>query len=133
MRQPAQPDAWLQRARTLLDSSCAAPLSLEQLAARLGVSRYHLIRAFRRTWGVTPHQYRTRRRIERAQALLATSTLTVTEICLAVGFQSPGSFSALFHRAVGDSPRAWREHARRRQRAIARAIPLCLRVMYGSA
>jgi transcriptional regulator GlxA family with amidase domain len=133
MRHPAQPDAWLQTARTLLDRSCAAPDSLEQLAARLGVSRYHLIRAFRRAWGVTPHQYRTRQRIERAKALLATSDLTVTEICFAVGFQSPGSFSALFRRAAGQSPRGYRLHTRRRDHAIARAIPLCLRVMYAAA
>jgi transcriptional regulator GlxA family with amidase domain len=133
MRHPAQPGAWLHTARTLLDGSCDGPLPLEQLAARLGVTRYHLIRAFRRAWGVTPHQYRTLRRIERAQALLATSDLTVTEICFAVGFQSPGSFSALFRRATGQAPHAWREHVRRRDRAIARAIPLCLRIMYTAA
>jgi transcriptional regulator GlxA family with amidase domain len=133
MRHPAQPDAWLHTARTLLDGSCDASLPLEQLAARLGVSRYHLIRAFRRAWGVTPHQYRTLRRIERAQAMLTTSDLTVTEICFAVGFQSPGSFSALFRRATGQAPRAWREHIRRRDRAIACAIPLCLRTMYTAA
>ncbi|HEX3272168.1 MAG TPA: helix-turn-helix transcriptional regulator [Ktedonobacterales bacterium] len=133
MRHPAQPGSWLQTARTLLDGSCDAPLPLEQLAARLGVSRYHLIRAFRRAWGVTPHQYRTLRRIERAQALLANSDLTVTEICFAVGFQSPGSFSALFRRATGQAPHAWREHIRRRDQAIACAIPLCLRIMYAAA
>jgi len=132
MRHPAQPGSWLQTARTLLDGSCDVPLPLEQLAARLGVSRYHLIRAFRRAWGVTPHQYRTLRRIERAQALLANSDLTVTEICFAVGFQSPGSFSALFRRATGQAPHAWREHIRRRDQAIACAIPLCLRIMYAA-
>ena len=130
MRHPAQPGSWLHTARTLLDGSCDAPLPLEQLADRLGVSRYHLIRAFRRAWGVTPHQYRTLRRIERAQALLANSELTVTEICFAVGFQSPGSFSALFRRATGHAPHAWREYIRRRNHAIACAIPLCLRIMY---
>ena len=132
MRHPAQPGSWLDTARALLDGSSDAPLPLEQLAARLGVSRYHLIRAFRRAWGVTPHQYRTLRRIERAQVLLATGDLTVTEICFAVGFQSPGSFSALFRRATGQAPHAWREHIRRRDRAIACAIPLCLRIMYAA-
>jgi transcriptional regulator GlxA family with amidase domain len=66
------------------------------------------------------------------QALLTTSDLTVTEICFAVGFQSPGSFSALFRRAVGLSPRGYRLHAQQRDHAIARAIPLCLRVMYAA-
>lgn len=133
MRHPSPPDAWLHLARALLDDSCAEPLPLERVAGRLGVSRYHLIRAFRRAWGVTPHQYRTVRRIERAKTLLASSDLTVTEICLSVGFQSPGSFSALFRRATGRSPRSYRAYAQRRDRTIAHAIPLCLRLMYGAA
>jgi AraC-like DNA-binding protein len=133
MRHPSPPDAWLHLARALLDDSCAAPLSLERLASQLGVSRYHLIRAFRRVWGVTPHQYRTLRRIERAKTLLTSSDLTITEICFHVGFHSHGSFSALFRRCAGCSPHAYRLHARRRDYAIARAIPRCLRIMYGSA
>jgi transcriptional regulator GlxA family with amidase domain len=132
MRHPAQPDAWLHTARSFLESSCVAPLPLGQLAAQLGVSRCHLIHAFRRAWGVTPHQYRTRQRIERAKALLAASDLTVTEICFAIGFHSPGSFSALFHRAVGQPPRDYRLQARKRDQVIARVIPLCLRTMYAA-
>ena len=128
---PSLPHTWLHTARALIDGSCGAPLPLEQLARRLGVSRYHLIRAFRRAYGLTPHQYLTLRRVERAKGLLATSALTVTEICFDVGFQSPGSFSALFRRAVGQAPRAYRQVAQRRNRAVQRAIPLCYRIMYG--
>jgi AraC-like DNA-binding protein len=133
MRHPSPPDAWLYLARALLDDSCATLVPLERLASQLGVSRYHLIRAFRRAWGVTPHQYRTLRRIECAKTLLVSGELTITEICFQVGFHSPSSFSALFRRSAGCSPRAYRLSARRRDYAIARAIPLCLRVMYGSA
>jgi AraC-like DNA-binding protein len=133
MRDTTQPDPWLHTARTLLDSSCAAQIPLGRLADQLGVSRYHLLHAFRRAWGVTPHQYRTLRRIERAKTLLTSSDLTVTEICFHVGFHSPGSFSALFRRFAGCSPRAYRLYARRRDYALSRAIPLCLRIMYGPA
>jgi Helix-turn-helix domain len=63
---------------------------------------------------------------------LAASDLTVTEICFAIGFHSPGSFSALFRRAVGQPPRDYRLQARKRDQAIARVIPLCLRTMYAA-
>jgi AraC-like DNA-binding protein len=49
-----------------------------------------------------------RRRLENAQALLRGGSLSVTEVCLEVGYESPGSFSALFRRVYGVSPRDYR-------------------------
>ena len=60
----------------------------------------------------TPHQYLTRRRIERAQDLLLQSDMTVTNICLDVGFESLGSFSTLFRRHLGISPERYRTQNR---------------------
>jgi hypothetical protein len=54
-------------------------------------------------------RYVTRRRIERAQDLLRTVNLTVTEVCVAVGFASLGSFSSRFKELVGESPTAYRD------------------------
>src|SRR5690349_4239395 len=74
------------------------------LAARAGYSRYHFARTFRAAYGDTPGRYLTRRRVERAQELLRTANLTVTEVCHLVGFTSLGSFSARFKELVGTSP-----------------------------
>ena len=83
-------------------------MDLDDLAAVAGVSKYHFARSFAATYGETPIRYLTRRRIERAQDLLRTANLTVTEICMAVGFSSLGSFSARFSALVGESPREYR-------------------------
>jgi hypothetical protein len=64
---------------------------------------------FAASYGQTPIRYLTRRRIERAKDLLRSANLTVTEICLAVGFASLGSFSARFSQLVGQSPTAYRD------------------------
>jgi len=101
--------AHLRAARDLIDRAYAEPLDLDRLARRAGCSRYHFLRAFAATYGQTPGRYLTYRRIERAKDLLRTANLTVTEICLLVGFSSLGSFSARFSKIVGRSPSAYRD------------------------
>lgn len=88
------------------------PLALAELAAVAGLSPNHLLRAFRQVIGRTPHQYLTELRLARARRLLRETDQPVTEICLAVGFASPGSFSWLFRRATGLPPLAYRRRFR---------------------
>src|SRR5262249_35449876 len=83
-------------------------LDLDKLARVAAVSKYHFARSFEAAYGDTPIRYLTRRRIERAQDLLRSANLTITEICMMVGFSSLGSFSARFSEMVGESPTAYR-------------------------
>ena len=76
----------LRRARDRIDRDYAEQIDIPALAAVAGYSREHFIRAFRAAYGETPGRYRTRRRVERACELLRSANLTVTEICLLVGF-----------------------------------------------
>ncbi|MFB9185869.1 helix-turn-helix transcriptional regulator [Dactylosporangium sucinum] len=101
--------AHLRRARDHIDRNYQTQLDLDQVAAVAAVSKYHFVRCFEATYGETPMRYLTRRRIERAQDLLRSANLTVTEICMLVGFTSLGSFSTRFTRLVGESPVAYRD------------------------
>ncbi|AFU05659.1 helix-turn-helix transcriptional regulator [Nocardia brasiliensis] len=94
----------LRRARDLADRRYADPLDLDELAAAAGVSKYHFLRAFAAVYGLTPAAYLTERRIERAQDLLRSTNLTVTEVCMLVGYSSLGSFSSKFRKLVGVTP-----------------------------
>jgi AraC-like DNA-binding protein len=98
----------VRRVRDHLDVHFAEPICLDELAALAGMSKFHLVRMFRAGYGETPIRYLTRRRIERAQDLLRSANLTVTEICMLVGFASLGSFSSRFTELVGESPVAYR-------------------------
>jgi hypothetical protein len=98
------------------------------MAAAAGYSREHFIRAFHAAYGETPGRYRTRRRVERACDLLRSANLTVTEICLLVGFTSLGSFSARFAELTGMSPSAYRRVAA--ERGGPAPIPGCFALMY---
>jgi AraC-like DNA-binding protein len=124
---PHQDDAYRQllRARALIDEYYDAPLDLEQIAREASFSRYHFLRLFRTTFDQTPHQYLVQRRIERAKMLLAAGELSVTEVCFAVGFQSVGSFSALFHRSAGYAPTEYRARVFRGLSLPRRFVPVC--------
>ena len=113
----------LLRVRDLMDRAFAAPLDVPALARSAHVSEDYFSRSFKAAFGETPHRYLLRRRMERAKALLRGGELPVTEVCLAVGFTSLGSFSTQFRRFVGESPTSYRNRAGHDRLD---AIPSCL-------
>jgi AraC-like DNA-binding protein len=118
----------LRRARDHVDRHFAEDLDLDRLARVAGVSKYHFVRCFEAAYGETPIRYLTRRRIERAQDLLRSANLTVTEVCMVVGYASLGSFSTRFTRLVGESPVAYRDRWAARGGA---RVPGCYLFMRG--
>jgi AraC-like DNA-binding protein len=98
----------LRRARDYIDRHYHTDLDLDQLSHVAGVSKFHFVRSFQSAYRETPIRYLTRRRVERAQDLLRNANLTVTEICMVVGFASLGSFSTRFTQLVGECPTAYR-------------------------
>ena len=91
-----------------MDREYASPLDVEAIARAALMSAGHFSRQFRAAYGETPYSYLMTRRIERAKALLRRGDLTVTEVCMAVGCTSLGSFSARFTELVGETPTAYR-------------------------
>lgn len=100
------------RARDLLADVRSANVSISDAAREASLSSFHFIRRFDAVFGETPHQFRTRERLTAAQRLLALGH-SVTDVCLDVGFNSLGSFSALFARKIGISPTAYQRSLRR--------------------
>jgi AraC-like DNA-binding protein len=84
-------------------------LRLQELADLVGRSRFHFCRAFRDATGRTPPQALMLLRVKRARQLLANPANSVTEVALAVGYQTPSAFALAFRRAVGETPAAYRK------------------------
>jgi AraC-like DNA-binding protein len=120
----------LRRARAFIDQRFDQPIDLDDIARQACLSRYHFLRSFRRAFDVTPHQYLTQKRIERAKELLSESDLPVTEICFEVGFHSLGSFSSLFQRHVGHAPGRYRRRFVQSPGILVPAIPACFLTMF---
>jgi AraC-like DNA-binding protein len=117
----------LRRAKDLIDRDFAELLDVRALAHEAHASRAHFIRSFKKAFGETPHQYLLRRRMERAKELLRNTPLSVTEVSLAVGFRSLGSFSTAFRQLVGESPSVYAHH---RRAAAPPPIPACFTLMW---
>ena len=100
--------ARLRKARDRIDREYAEPLDVDSLARTALMSSGHFSRSFRAAYGETPYGYLMTRRIERAKALLRRGDLSVTEVCVAVGCTSLGSFSTRFTELVGMSPSAYK-------------------------
>jgi AraC-like DNA-binding protein len=114
--------AHLRHARDLMDRSYAEPLDVPALARTALMSPAHFSRQFRAAYGETPYSYLMTRRIERAKALLRRGDMSVTDVCMAVGCTSLGSFSSRFTELVGDTPTAYRA----RDHGGLAAVPACV-------
>jgi AraC-like DNA-binding protein len=116
----------------MLGDAEAGAASVADVAREVGISRYHFIRQFQAAFGDTPHQLRTRARLERARELLARGA-SVTEVCFGLGFASLGSFSGLFTRRLGEPPSAYQRRVRRLAAVggprVALAFPGCLALL----
>ena len=109
------------RARDAMDRAYEQPLDVAALARIACVSEAHFIRTFRATFGETPHRYLQRRRVERSMFLLREGERSITDICMAVGLSSLGTFSRTFREIVGQSPLAYR----RGGGPVGGAVPNC--------
>jgi AraC family transcriptional regulator len=105
--------AWQQRAvTTYIEERLSEQIPLTTLAQLARLSPYHFCRAFKQSFGIPPHRYHTKLRIERAKALLETrEQLSITKIALALGFSETSSFTAAFRRETGLTPTGYHRQA----------------------
>ena len=98
----------VRRAKEMLTANHEDDLSVVDLANNCGLSASHFCRAFRRSTGLSPHQWRLHHRVDRAKSLLQDRNHSLAEVALACGFSDQSHFNRIFVRLAGISPGAWR-------------------------
>jgi AraC family transcriptional regulator len=98
----------IRRVTTHIDTNLHAAITTKDLAALAKLSSFHFCRAFKDSFGESPHSYVMRRRVERAQGLMLTSDVPLGQIAADCGLADQAHFSKLFRRFVGESPGVWR-------------------------
>jgi len=96
--------------RNFIDNNFGKELNLDLLSRMRYTSKFHLLRLFKRYYGLTPNQYLINRRIEESRNNLKKG-MTVAETCYSVGFGSPSSFSTLFKSKIGLTPIEFQKRA----------------------
>ena len=91
------------QAKYFIDKNFDQAITLDTICKEACLSKFHLIRSFKKLYGVTPYQHLTFLRIKKAKELLQTN-LSITTVCYHLGFDSPTSFSGLFKKIAGKTP-----------------------------
>lgn len=97
----------VKRARDFLDAHFADDVPLSDLAAMAGLNRAHLVRAFRKALGTTPHAYQTDRRFRAARRMLASGD-SPADVALACGFCDQSHLNRVFKSRMGVTPGVYR-------------------------
>jgi AraC family transcriptional regulator len=100
------------RVAACVDANLAERISIPQLASALHLSASHFSRAFKCTFGLPPHAWVLRRRMEVAQGLLLTTAATLSDIAIMCGMTDQAHFTRCFRRAFGETPHVWRRSRR---------------------
>jgi AraC-like DNA-binding protein len=109
------PPRQLRRVTEYILDHLADTVRLGDLAALAGLSQSQFGRAFKASTGVTPHRWQLNARIAKAQELLLSNAMPLSEIALVTGFAEQSHLTRVFKNVVGASPRAWqRDHLSRR-------------------
>ena len=105
---PMVPHRRMRQLIEYIESNLQDHLTLDAMAAQVGISPLYLARAFKGAIGQSPHQYVIMRRIERAKELLRNSDMPIVDVALSVGFSSQSHLSHWMIRHTGVSPAAYR-------------------------
>ena len=98
----------VRRACAFIADHFSTPLSVEEIAEEIGLSRSRLYRLFMEHLGLSPADYVTQFRMERSQSLLQSTSLPIKAVAFSVGYSDPLYFSRRFREAVGMSPLEYR-------------------------
>ncbi len=102
------PPAAMRRVDEYMEAHLSENIELPMLATVANLSLYHFAREFKRSIGVTPHNYLLRKRVDRAKDMLARTDYSLTEVALAAGFSDQSHLSRHFRQMVGSTPGSFR-------------------------
>lgn len=103
---------WQQRAVTnYIEENVSNAIPLPQLAGLVRLSQSHFCRAFKRSFGISPHRYHVTRRIELAKRMLLDGRETITNIGLDLGFGQASAFCTAFRKITGTTPSDYQRSA----------------------
>ena len=103
---------YVQKGIEYISAKYSYPITVEDIAAYVGLSRSQLFRSFQSVLNISPKEYLTDFRIKQSCYLLENSELSITAIANSIGFDNGLYFSKAFHKKIGMSPKEYRNKKR---------------------
>ena len=103
-RPPPMPGGFLRQVTDYVEANLEKDLSVQHLAALVGLSATHFSSLFRNATGVSPHQFLIQKRVERARMLLVSSTDSIAHVAIQVGFYDQSHLTRQMRRVLGICP-----------------------------
>jgi AraC-like DNA-binding protein len=100
---------YIRQARTTLAENFDKHITIPQLARQTGINEAKLKEGFRELFGQSIHAYLQQLRLEKAQELLLTTSMSVTDITYEIGYSHVTHFTSLFKKELGITPTEWRK------------------------
>lgn len=101
----------VRQAKKVMETRYSDKIKIDELAEAAHMSRFHFIRLFRRIYGLTPRHFLRDIRIEKAKQRLRGGD-AITQVCFAVGYDSLPTFSSVFKKCTGQSPKSYQQNNR---------------------
>jgi AraC-like DNA-binding protein len=108
----------LQRSLEYIDTKYMGSITLDEVAAVNGLSRFHYSRLFKHTLGCSFKEYLNRTRIKAAKRMMANQDLNVSQVCFSVGFNDVSYFARVFKKIEGTSPSYYRKSLVRKKQPV---------------
>jgi AraC family transcriptional regulator len=112
MHRGGLPPGAMRRLQDHVDAHLSESIDLAELSAIAGLSVFHFARQFKLSTGVTPHYYLVHTRVQRAQEMLASTELSLSDVAFATGFSDQSHLTRHFRQIVGVTPGQFRRSHR---------------------
>ena len=116
----------VRRLGVFIEARLDRPIHLKELSEICKLSTAYFCRAFKRTFNTTPHSYIVRKRLAKAETLMLTTDVVLSEIAILCGFTDQAHLCKLFRQQYGQSPAAWRRERTEASGRRANATPLSM-------
>ena len=97
----------IRRAREYLDENLSDKVTLDELAEAVGITRFRLLRAFKRTLGLTPHAYQLQARVRAAHGMVWRK-VPLAEVAVVTGFSDQAHLTRVYKSIMGATPGQYR-------------------------
>lgn len=102
-------ELYLEKSIEFIENNYSHNIKINDIASYIGINRSYLTNIFKKSINVSPQEFLVNYRIDKAATLLKTTDLSIKAVAKSIGYSDPLTFSKIFKKIIGESPKSYRE------------------------